>query len=84
MPLRAAHVSAYGLPRLRTLATPVYADFRLEATVSASAAILFGIQGNASLTAAAFSLRTFVATATAIKPVEDNVCTYTAATEIFR
>ena len=55
-----------------------------EASSTASAAILVGIQGDTSFAAAAFSRRTFVATATAIKPVEDNVCAYTAAAEVFR
>lgn len=55
-----------------------------EASSTASVAILVGIQGDTSFTAAAFSRRTFVATAPAIKPIEDNVCAYTAATEVFR
>ena len=84
MSLRAAHVSAQGLSRLRTLARSVDADLRRVAACEAATAVLCSIQGDASSSAAVFSLRTFVATTTAIKTIEANICTCAATAKVFR
>jgi hypothetical protein len=55
-----------------------------EASRTASAAILVGIQGDTSFTAAAFSLLTDIATSAAVVSVEDYVGAYAVAAEVLR
>jgi hypothetical protein len=82
--LRAAHVSAQGLSRLRALASSVDADLRRVAACEAATAVLCSIQGNASSSAAVFSLLANIAASAAIVSAEAYVGAYAIAAEVLR
>ena len=56
----------------------------LQATTTAAAAILCGIQGDASFTAAVFPLLADIAASAAVVSVEDYVSTHSVAAQILR
>jgi hypothetical protein len=56
----------------------------LEATTTTAATILWGIQGDASFTAAVFPLLADIAASAAVVSVEDYVGAYAVAAEVLR
>ena len=73
------------VPKLRYARVPLCclnALLCLEATATAAAAILFGIQGDACFTAAIFSRPTAVAASAAVVSVEDHIGAHAVAAEV--